>query len=418
MIDLTQPAMPDMAAVWQNLTTIAVTWGPRILAALAILFVTHFVAKAVSKALLKLAKRPGWSRASASGEISDTVWAQSGNLVYWLIWLFGLLIALQPLGLGEVVSPLNALLNEVFGYLPNFFGAIAIFIVGLALSKIGRGVVESAVSVVRVEKLIGTKDFDDGDQKKSLVSAVGILVQMLILIPISLAALDTLGIDTVSKPIEQVLSTVLNAIPHVVASSVVLVLAWMVGRWVAAAAETFLKGMGVDNAVSSFGLGEEGLSLSRAAYHIIMIAIMLFAAIEAAQLLNFDAISQIVDEVTRLGGRVIFGVVIIVVGFLLSKLVGKMVSSMGSGSSVEANIARYATVGLAIAMGLSFMGIASNIVTLAFGLTLGAVAIASAIAFGIGGRETAHQLLQDWKASRGGATAPAKKTAVKKTDNM
>lgn len=408
MINLSDPNMPNLQNVWFILTETAVNWGPRILASIAILVVTHFIAKSVSKAIVKIAKRPGWEKASQSAELSDTVWVQTGNLVYWLIWLFGLLIALQPLGLGEVVTPLNTLLNEVFGYLPNFFGAVAIFIVGLALSRIGRGITESAISVVRVEKLTGKEGFDTGEQKKSLISALGILVQMLILIPISLAALDTLGIDTVSQPIEQVLTTVLNAIPHVVAASVVLFLAWMVGRWVASAAETFFKGVGVDDAASSLGLGEDSPALSRAAYHIILIAIMLFAFIEAARLLNFTAVSQIVDEVTRLGGRVIFGVAIIVAGFLLSKLVGKMVSSMGSSSVVASNFARYATVGLAIAMGLSFMGIATNIVMLAFGLTLGAIAIASAIAFGIGGRETAHEVLQDWRKDRSKSVTKSK----------
>lgn len=413
MIDLAQPAMPDIGAMWNNLLEIAVTWGPRILAAFAILVVTHFIAKAVSKAVVKITKRPGVAKLTASADISDNVWQQTGNLSYWLVWLFGLLIALQPLGLGEVVSPLNALLNEVFGYLPNFFGALAIFIIGLALSRIGRGVIESAISVVQLEKLTGKAGIDDGEQKKSLISAIGTLVQMLILIPITLAALDTLGISAVSQPIEQVLSTVLNAIPHVVAASVVLFLAWLVGRWVASAAETFLKGMGVDDAASSLGLGDDSPALSRAAYHVILIAIMLFAFIEAARLLNFEAISQIVDEVTRLGGRVIFGVVIIIAGFLLSRLVGKMVSSMGSTSGIESNIARYATIGLAVAMGLSFMGIATNIVMLAFGLTLGAVAVASAIAFGIGGRETAHQFLQDWKNTRDGSKSKVKKPSAK-----
>lgn len=85
-----------------------------------------------------------------------------------------------------------------------------------------------------------------------------------------------------------------------------------------------------------------------------------------------------------------------------------MVSSMRSGSGVEANIARYATIGLAVAIGLFFVSIATNTVMLAFGLTTGAIAIASAIAFGIGGRKTAHEVLQEWKANRGKGTPTAK----------
>jgi hypothetical protein len=53
-------------------------------------------------------------------------------------------------------------------------------------------------------------------------------------------------------------------------------------------------------------------------------------------------------------------------------------------------------MGLVIAMGLRAMGIADSIVNMAFGLTLGAVAVAFALAFGLGGRAAADRLLAKW----------------------
>jgi hypothetical protein len=61
-------------------------------------------------------------------------------------------------------------------------------------------------------------------------------------------------------------------------------------------------------------------------------------------------------------------------------------------------VARFAILGLVIAMGLRAMGIANEIVQLAFGLTLGAIAVAVALAFGLGGREAAGKLLDHWLA--------------------
>jgi hypothetical protein len=49
-----------------------------------------------------------------------------------------------------------------------------------------------------------------------------------------------------------------------------------------------------------------------------------------------------------------------------------------------------------IAMGLRAMGIADEIVNLAFGLTLGAVAVAVALSFGLGGREAAGRQMEHW----------------------
>ncbi len=56
---------------------------------------------------------------------------------------------------------------------------------------------------------------------------------------------------------------------------------------------------------------------------------------------------------------------------------------------------RVLIIGLVLALGLKAMGIADSIVNLAFGLTLGAVAVAFALAFGLGGRQPAERLLSD-----------------------
>ena len=47
-------------------------------------------------------------------------------------------------------------------------------------------------------------------------------------------------------------------------------------------------------------------------------------------------------------------------------------------------------------MGLRAMGLADDIVNLAFGLTLGAIAVAFALSFGLGGREAAGEHMQHW----------------------
>jgi hypothetical protein len=57
---------------------------------------------------------------------------------------------------------------------------------------------------------------------------------------------------------------------------------------------------------------------------------------------------------------------------------------------------RIAILGVVIAMGLRAMGIADDIVNLAFGLTLGAVAVA--LSFGLGGREAAGRQMEYWLA--------------------
>ena len=71
-----------------------------------------------------------------------------------------------------------------------------------------------------------------------------------------------------------------------------------------------------------------------------------------------------------------------------------MVERSDKGSQFLANIVRVLIMGLVLAMGLKAMGIADSIVNLAFGLTLGAVAVAFALSFGLGGQEAAARFLR------------------------
>lgn len=393
----------DLAGVQPAIDRVVATlilWGPRLLAALVILVVTHFVAKLIQRGITRIGTKAAWQKANVKQETSAEIWNQAGRLGYWVVWLFGFLIALQPLELGEVVAPLNSLLNEVGAFLPNLIGALAIFIVGFALSKIARGITENAIGVLQVERLLTQDEAKLAERTKaraSLAMAAGVAVQILVLLPIALAAIDVLGITAVTVPLRELLATVLLAVPHVIAAALVLVIAFFIGRWVASMAESFLSGLGVDQAGEAIGLSGDKFSLSRVSYHLILVAIMLFAVTEAARLLNFAMVSQIADEVVRLGGRIAFGAAFIAATFVIARIVTKLLSE--SGATRAATPAGYVVIGLGAAMGLSFMGIATQIVTIAFAVTLGAVAIAGAIAFGIGGRETAHELLQDWKKS-------------------
>ena len=97
-------------------------------------------------------------------------------------------------------------------------------------------------------------------------------------------------------------------------------------------------------------------------------------------------------------GGILVGAIILIVGNALSNLAYKHL--VEKGNQHTANIARIAILGLVLSMGLKAMGLADNIVNMAFGLTIGGVAVAFALAFGLGGRDAAKTLADSWAASR------------------
>lgn len=411
-----------------QLQTLVMDWGPRILGAIVVLIAAHFLAKAAHWALAKLVDRlPGANREQPADPKKSTGY-QLGQLGYWMVLLLGVIGALTILGLTSVVTPLSGLLTDVLAFVPNIIGAALIFFVGLVVATLARRVVETALNVAHVDRALERTGLAQMTGASGLARALGTLVFMLILIPVAIAALQQLNIRAISDPAVAVLSTILNAIPHVLGAAVVLAIAFLIARWVSGILEQVLPSLGVDRALQALGMGqapapalpEDYVSAdgapaatpratpSKIIARIAFVAIMLFSAVEAARLLAFGAIAGMLAQILELAARVLFGGVIILAGVLLANFLAGLVRRTTAGrEGVASTLVRWSTIALASAMGLRFMGIADEIVIIAFALVLGAASVAAALAFGIGGRETARRLLDQW-AQRGQQTPTAR----------
>src|SRR6476619_1630342 len=223
-------------------------WGPKVLFALLILVVTYFVAKAVQWALTKMIDRiPVLKRHPGVG--GDSIGTELGRLAYWLVWLVGLVAALQPLGLSAVLTPVTVMTNEVFAFIPHLLAAGLIFFAGLILARIVRHVIEAFLGALNLERLAGRAGLRMADtpvavdssgqagegvspSRSSIAHAVGLTISALIIISASIAALQALGISAIADPAVAMLQTIAQAIPQVLAAVIIIAFAFVIGRWV------------------------------------------------------------------------------------------------------------------------------------------------------------------------------------------
>jgi len=349
-----------------------------------------------------------------TGGPEETVGHQIGTIAKLIIWLVGIMAALQFLGFPQILAPINELVNEIFAFLPHLIAAGLIFFVGLVVARIVKRLVETVLIAANVDGLLarvgigsteGTVRADPtavppgaapGTTRASIARAAGILVYALIIIPVAIAALQALEISSIAGPATTMLNEILAAIPRVLAAALWIGIAFVAGRFLKTIIEAILPPTGFDDAIRSTGVIPSTAFPSRIVANIAMIAIILAASIEAARQLGGDQIAIFLAQVTALGGKVIFGTLIIVVGIFLARIIATLVGSgTGEGGFAQA-IVRYAIIALFTAIGLTFMGLADQIVILAFGLILGSAAIATALAFGLGGRDAAAQVLERW----------------------
>lgn len=213
-----------------------------------------------------------------------------------------------------------------------------------------------------------------------------------------IVAFEALGIETISQPATAMLNEILQAIPNIIAAGLILLVAYIVSRFVGRLVAELIAGTGVDEIPAKLDvqrfLGQT--KVSNAVGWLIVFFTMLFAVSEAADRLGFDQISGLIAMFIHFGANILLGAVILVIGFWLANVVANVVQRGEYNSSRWlGSLVRVLIIGLVLALGLRAMGIADSIVNLAFGLTLGAVAVAFALAFGLGGRQPAERLLSD-----------------------
>src|SRR3546814_1775723 len=111
-----------------------------------------------------------------------------------------------------------------------------------------------------------------------------------------------------------------------------------------------------------------GLTLSDLIGKIALFFIMLFATVEAAAMLGFAGVHELLEMFIAFGADILLGLVIFVVGYWLADLAARAIERANPEGLGMARIARVAILGLVVAMGLRAMGVADDIVNLAFGL--------------------------------------------------
>jgi hypothetical protein len=139
-----------------------------------------------------------------------------------------------------------------------------------------------------------------------------------------------------------------------------------------------------------------GLSFSQVIGYIAEVIIVLLFVVQALNILGLDFLVTLATGVIAYLPHVIAALVILGVGLWLGSLVKKLLSTVLQGPHYKflANVAQAAIIAISIFMALDQLGLAASIVNAAFILTLGALALAFGLSFGLGGKEFAAKYLQ------------------------
>ena len=372
-------------------------YAPGIIKAALLLLLAWIIASIVRTIVNKVA-----GKARLDERAGSPVTASLASLVYWLTFLFFLPGILEALNLRQMLVPVQEMFNKIFAFIPNLLGAGIIFAVGYFVAKLVRQIITNVLSAAGLDEFSQKAGISSALGKQSLSGMLGLISFVLIIVPVAQAALSKLQLDTVTRPVEAMMTKLIGVVPGIIGAAAVLIISYYLGKIVGQFITNLLEGLGFNALLMRLGLpqtsGEGGKTPSQIVGYLVTAAILVLAIMQAAEVVGMTGLSNIVAEFSVFGGHVISGVIVFGVGLYLANLVVMMIKGSGAqNADLLATVARTAISVLAGAMALRQMGIAPEIINTAFTLLLGAGAVAVAIAFGIGGREHAAKLIGEWR---------------------
>lgn len=397
--------------------------GKAVLILLASWAAATILSRLVTRALDALNVDERFARMSAPDEKAKPEHAFStgaGRVVFWLIMVIGLAGAFDALKIAPLSEPLRNALDELVGILPGVGFAALIAIGGWVVGKLARAVVSNVLEAVGFDRLVARVKLDGlfGETKPSQVG--GWVAMAFVYLQTAIAALDQVGLQTLSEPLTDMMAQFWAILPVLTISVLIVVLGVFVGRLVRAIVTKTLQSVGFDKLMDKLGFGkvaqrEDKLGVpSEVVGFVVMAGIILVSIAQSLDNLGLDTWAGYVDSVISFTiSHVVVALVIVGVGFAIGNYVRDLINARqegdkDSGPQWLGDFVRYAVLVFAFTMAVHQLGVAEDFVLLSFGMLFGGLCLAMALAFGLGSRDVAGEIVKRrWDRVRSRSAKPS-----------
>lgn len=380
----------DLSKLLHNVSDWLHTALPGVLGSVVFFVVGWIIALIIRSIVHRLMKKTEWDERLLGNTIVDTN-KFIANLVYYLLMVIILMIVLEMMGVTYVLDLIQNMMGEFLHYFDNIFAGIVLVFVGYILAKFASNLVRMTGSFLdRVLSNVGFRETE------KLIHFIQQLVFLVVFIPFIILALNALKLEAITQPANNILHKMMDAVPHIIGAGLIITLAYILGRFLTTFLNDLLVNLGADDwskKLDIFFISDDQ-SFSKVISNIVFFFIIFFGIVTGVDMLGFDRLGEILHTVLNLSGNIMFGLVVIVIGNMVASAVHNSMSKKNE-NAFAASVVRVAIIGLFLAISLRTMGIANSIVELAFGLTLGSIAVTIALAYGLGGREAAGEHMKE-----------------------
>src|SRR5574339_393495 len=224
------------------------------------------------------------------------------------------------------------------------------------------------------------------------------------------------------------LSLFLGAIPRIIGFLVILIIGWIIAGLLAAGVAAILRAIrfndlaqrsGLTGFVHSMGVRKDTAGVLA---DIVKWFIRLIVLVVAFDALGLPAVSAVLQQFLLWIPNLVVAVIILVLAGLAANALGNLVRGSTAQAGFEnpdllETITRVAVWAFGIVIAVNQIGVAQTLVNTLFMGFVGALALAAGLAFGLGGRETAGRIVDNWY-NRGRANQPKMERAAENIERQ
>src|SRR5918992_251417 len=199
--------------------------------------------------------------------------------------------------------------------------------------------------------------------------------------------------------LQDALSAFFSYIPQLIGAIVILIVGYVVARVLQAVVGRVLQGIGFDRWMERGGIkqffdrAQTNQTPATILGALVFWFVFIIAITMAADALGIPQVSAVLAQLIAYIPSIIAAILILILAALLANFLSSIVRG-ATGSDILASIARYAIIVYAVFAAVTQLGIAVELTAPTFLIVLGAVALAAAIAFGLGSREVAQDIIE------------------------
>ncbi|MEJ7748493.1 MAG: hypothetical protein WKF56_04270 [Candidatus Limnocylindrales bacterium] len=227
--------------------------------------------------------------------------------------------------------------------------------------------------------------------------------------------------DAIFVSLSNALNTFLAAIPQVIGALLILIIGWIIAGILARIVKEVLERSGADRLFAQhggqvYGTRSSSFQPSTVASEIVKWIVRFIFLVAAANVLGMPQISQLLNQVLLWIPNLIVAAVILLVAPLLARFVRGAIEvgagRMGfSNGNLLGRVAEIAIVAFAVLIAINQLGIAADLINILFIGLVAALSLAFGLAFGLGGKDVAAQVTQQWYTSMNSATQKVRAAA-------